>query len=324
MAARRGPREDAVRLGGRGQASWTDPGATDATWTCGGSSYLTELRFHECVKRTLTSPDTEWVQSVMLVTNVGATARAVTGNTETFAGPGRGYHLSYGDCGATVVAGPGHRWCYGQSKAVVKGTPIYGIGELFQAGESSFAYSPTPFTAPIPPKPPPPPGPCTDCDADGYLGVIDCADGDPAIHPGSVDVPGNGVDEDCSGTDAPVPVLDAAIPFSFAWFSRASYTVVRRLAVEPVAAGTRVRLRCSGGGCPFRSKTRSVVRHADKLDLLPFLRHAKLKPRARLEVQVTKPGTIGRSRVFTMRSGKLPKQTDRCLTARARPVRCPR
>jgi arylsulfatase A-like enzyme len=58
----------------------------------------------------------------------------------------------------------------------------------------------------------------TDRDHDGYspyFGGGDCDDRDPKINPGAQDVPGNGVDEDCSGGDAtPIPAapLEAALP----------------------------------------------------------------------------------------------------------------
>ncbi len=47
----------------------------------------------------------------------------------------------------------------------------------------------------------------TDRDGDGYssrFGGGDCDDRDPSINPAAVDVPGNGVDEDCTGADTPV------------------------------------------------------------------------------------------------------------------------
>jgi Ca2+-binding RTX toxin-like protein len=43
-----------------------------------------------------------------------------------------------------------------------------------------------------------------DNDQDGFGAGTDCNDANAAIHPGAVDVAGNGVDEDCSGADAPV------------------------------------------------------------------------------------------------------------------------
>ena len=48
-----------------------------------------------------------------------------------------------------------------------------------------------------------------DVDGDGvsrYFGGGDCNDADPEVNPAAADVPGNGVDEDCSGSDA-VPVV---------------------------------------------------------------------------------------------------------------------
>jgi len=41
-----------------------------------------------------------------------------------------------------------------------------------------------------------------DADQDGYAAGSDCDDGNPRIHPGAVDVPGNSVDEDCDGVTA--------------------------------------------------------------------------------------------------------------------------
>jgi arylsulfatase A-like enzyme len=52
-----------------------------------------------------------------------------------------------------------------------------------------------------------------DLDRDGssaMLGGGDCDDGDPAVHPGAKDVPGDGIDQDCDGHDAALPVHVAA------------------------------------------------------------------------------------------------------------------
>jgi choline-sulfatase len=48
----------------------------------------------------------------------------------------------------------------------------------------------------------------TDRDHDAYsalFGAGDCDDGDSRVNPAAIDLPGNGIDEDCSGADAPIP-----------------------------------------------------------------------------------------------------------------------
>ncbi len=46
--------------------------------------------------------------------------------------------------------------------------------------------------------------PCTDADYDGYstqggaCGAVDCNDTNAAVHPGAVEIPGNGIDDDCN------------------------------------------------------------------------------------------------------------------------------
>jgi len=47
-----------------------------------------------------------------------------------------------------------------------------------------------------------------DADGDRFPSTVDCEDHDPNIHPNAFDVPGDGIDQDCSGADAPNLDLD--------------------------------------------------------------------------------------------------------------------
>lgn len=161
-----------------------------------------------------------------------------------------------------------------------------------------------------------------DRDGDGVLRPTDCNDDDPRINPGAVDTPGNSVDEDCRGGDAPFPVLDSTVAVTFR-FSR-SFTRFNTLTIRRVKAGSTLRITCRGRGCPFRSRTQRLRRNQRNLNLNRLVRRARLRPGARLELRITRPGTIGIVVVYKVRAGKAPARTDRCFAPGAkRSSRCP-
>jgi putative metal-binding protein/hemolysin type calcium-binding protein len=194
-----------------------------------------------------------------------------------------------------------------------------------------------------------------DGDGDGFSSVADCNDANPAIHPGAVDIPENGVDEDCSGADAPVLDRDGdgfPVPLdcndsdrnvhpgaieirgnrvdencdgkadgfallrslvSAGWQFGARYVALQALVVRNAPAGARIAATCKGGGCPFKgTKTVTVKRDLAPTSLLRYFHHAKLRAGARLTVNITAAGFVGRTYAYRIRIGDLPALATTC------------
>jgi hypothetical protein len=178
-------------------------------------------------------------------------------------------------------------------------------------------------TTPFPAPPPPPPPLNLDADGDGVQRPLDCDDNNAAIKPGAVDVPGDGVDQDCSGADSPYPALDRDVSYAFAIYA-GGYTKLTKLAVKPMRASDRVVLTCAGRGCQTRRKAIAVAKDGRKLSLLRYVRRAKFRRGAVLKVRVTRPATVGVFFSLRFRGTKAPLKRDACLLpGTQQPSRCP-
>jgi RTX calcium-binding nonapeptide repeat (4 copies) len=165
-----------------------------------------------------------------------------------------------------------------------------------------------------------------DVDNDGVPAPADCDDRDGRRRPGFIDRPGNGVDEDCSGADAPYIRILSPVQSTFTTAGR--ITRVLRLRVLAVPEGGRVELRCSGGrarGC-FRGVKRFRSRRGtERMNIRGPVRRSRLRTGARLEVRIRDADSIGKVVRFTMRTRKLPSSRSLCLVpGRRNPGRCPR
>jgi hypothetical protein len=179
-------------------------------------------------------------------------------------------------------------------------------------------------TTPPPAGPPGPPAPNLDADGDGVQTPADCNDANPAIKPGARDKPGDGIDQNCNGRDAKLPLLRRAISAVTATYP-SGYLEFRTLSVRPVRKGDRIRLTCKGSGCKFKRKNIRVKKSAPRRSLMKHVRGMKLRRRAVVQLRVTRPGTIGRVKVVVARAPKVPKINDRCVRpGKKKLIRCPR
>ena len=166
-----------------------------------------------------------------------------------------------------------------------------------------------------------------DIDADGVPAPADCDDRDPARRPGFIDTPGNGIDEDCTGADAPYARVFSGVQFAFTVLN--SRTRFTRLRVTSVPEGATIEVRCTGGkkrGCFSGVKRFSVPKGADLKNVRGPVKKRKLRAKAKLEVRILAPDAIGKVVRFTMRSGRRgPAQKSLCLTpGKSKPGKCPK
>jgi hypothetical protein len=139
------------------------------------------------------------------------------------------------------------------------------------------------------------------------------------------DIAGNPASIKCGYTVKPKS-LSPNPSFGWSATARGGATRFLSMALSHVPAGAKVKLVCSGGGCPFKSHAAAVSargqsakakkkpkRPKSTFNLLPLLKGHRLHAGAKLSVSVTQKDTTGRVWVLTMQKGsKSPKQAIDC------------
>jgi hypothetical protein len=161
----------------------------------------------------------------------------------------------------------------------------------------------------IRPAPPAPqPAPPQDADGDGVAAPADCWDQNATVHPGAKEIPGNAIDDDCTGGDAPAKI---AATIKNKWKAKNGRVWVSAMSVLEAPEGARVEVSCKGRRCPFKRRTATVNAKGNAY-LLKFFKR-KLRPKMTIEVRVTYPNSIGRVGRFRIKRADVPNMQRLCL-----------
>ena len=158
-----------------------------------------------------------------------------------------------------------------------------------------------------------------DVDGDGYKRPDDCNDRNPDIKPNAVEKRGNRVDENCDKRLQDFFPMDVLVTNS--WAYSATRTRVNKLIVRGAPKRARITVRCKGRGCPFKRKRRRVAADNRGEDVTRFFRGSRLRPGARIRIDVKAANFIAVRLTFTVRALDIPvlKRTCREGKRKAKP-----
>jgi len=158
---------------------------------------------------------------------------------------------------------------------------------------------------PPPPRPPTP----SDLDGDGFPAPADCDDRNSTRNPGAPELPGNGIDENCDGADAPGRITAAV---TNAWAAGRRTTRLVRLRVRDAPPGAAVRVSCRKRRCRFHGHDATAGPNGS-VSLTRLFKRRRLRVGTVVEVRITAPNTIGKVVRYKTRRRKLPRVRVLCV-----------
>jgi hypothetical protein len=127
----------------------------------------------------------------------------------------------------------------------------------------------------------------------------------PAPRHFSVVVPTSGGGGGGAGGPSPGPVPPPSlVKLNAHWKVTRHGTTVKKLLLEQIPAGAKVRVGCSGSGCPFKSKKAKVSK--GRADLTGLFGDHELHPAALIKLRIEAGGTTQLIEI-KIRAGKTPK-----------------
>lgn len=154
-----------------------------------------------------------------------------------------------------------------------------------------------------------------DRDGDGFPSGPDCDDSTRTISPSAVDVPGDGIDQNCDGADAPFPVTAAKVSVTFGARTPLGLRV-RKLLVSGIPAGSTVVVTCTSkprARCPFVTRSRTFTTARTSFSFRGLFGDRPLPTGTVVTVTVSDDASRGRRVTLRTLSRGPARRTDACL-----------